>query len=140
MRLTLVGGRVVEVDGYCAETNTVYEFDGCFYHGCPCCYQSDSICPHRVKKFTNQNGEIKSKPLRFGNLLSSTIVKHEQIKESGFELVTIWECQWDKKVKEEHLPHSRADIEHLKPLIPRDAYFGGRTNAVKLYYLSLIHI
>ena len=37
VRLTVVGGRVVEVDGYCAETNTVYEFDGCFYHGCPCC-------------------------------------------------------------------------------------------------------
>ena len=24
------------VDGYCAETKTVYEFSGCFYHGCKC--------------------------------------------------------------------------------------------------------
>ena len=24
------------VDGYCAETKTVYEFWGCFYHGCKC--------------------------------------------------------------------------------------------------------
>jgi hypothetical protein len=28
----------------------------------------------------------------------------------------------------------RRDIEHLKKIVPRDAYFGGRTNAVKLYY------
>ena len=24
------------VDGYCAETKTVYEFLGCFWHGCKC--------------------------------------------------------------------------------------------------------
>lgn len=24
------------VDGYCAETRTVYEFLGCYYHGCTC--------------------------------------------------------------------------------------------------------
>ena len=22
------------VDGFCAETNTIYQFHGCFYHGC----------------------------------------------------------------------------------------------------------
>jgi hypothetical protein len=33
-----------------------------------------------------------------------------------------------------NLPTTRADIEHLRPLIPRDAYFGGRVNAAKLYY------
>ena len=26
------------VDGYCQATNTVYEFHGCFWHGCPRCY------------------------------------------------------------------------------------------------------
>jgi hypothetical protein len=24
------------VDGYCAKTRTVYEFLGCYYHGCKC--------------------------------------------------------------------------------------------------------
>jgi G:T-mismatch repair DNA endonuclease (very short patch repair protein) len=24
------------VDGYCPETRTVFEFYGCYYHGCPC--------------------------------------------------------------------------------------------------------
>ena len=26
------------VDGYCHDTQTVYEFQGCFTHGCPTCY------------------------------------------------------------------------------------------------------
>ena len=26
------------VDGYDEETNTVYEFQGCFFHGCRTCY------------------------------------------------------------------------------------------------------
>ena len=26
------------VDGFCRETNIVYEFHGCFWHGCPKCY------------------------------------------------------------------------------------------------------
>ena len=28
------------VDGYCKETDTVYEFQGCFMHGGPKCYNS----------------------------------------------------------------------------------------------------
>ena len=28
----------------------------------------------------------------------------------------------------------RPHLEHHKPLIPRNAYFGGRVNAAKLYY------
>ena len=46
----------------------------------------------------------------------------------------MWECQWDKICKAKNLPTTRADIDYLKCLIPRDAYFGGRVNAAKLYY------
>jgi hypothetical protein len=27
----------LKVDGYCAETRTVYELSGCYWHGCPHC-------------------------------------------------------------------------------------------------------
>ena len=33
------------VDGFCGQTNTVYEFQGCFWHGCPKCYTGDRINP-----------------------------------------------------------------------------------------------
>jgi hypothetical protein len=33
------------VDGYDSETKTVYEFYGCFSHGCPRCYTKDAFNP-----------------------------------------------------------------------------------------------
>ena len=33
------------VDGFCKKTNTVYEFQGCFWHGCQLCYTQDRINP-----------------------------------------------------------------------------------------------
>ena len=43
----LTGGEVNikdvgKVDGFCKDTNTMYEFQGCFWHGCKACY-SDTI-------------------------------------------------------------------------------------------------
>ena len=32
-----------KVDGFCEETNTVYKFYGCFWHGCPNCYRPNII-------------------------------------------------------------------------------------------------
>src|SRR5439155_9913349 len=32
--------RPYSVDGYCAETKTVYEFHGCLFHGCKNCYRT----------------------------------------------------------------------------------------------------
>ena len=46
----------------------------------------------------------------------------------------MWECQQDNICKAYKLPTSRADLEYLKPLIPRDVYFGGHTNACCLYH------
>ena len=34
-----IGDKAYKVDGFCEETNPVYEFYGCFWHGCPNCYK-----------------------------------------------------------------------------------------------------
>ena len=47
----------------------------------------------------------------------------------------MWECQWDQIVKAKNINIKRPDLEHTKPLQPRGAYFGGRVNAAKLYYI-----
>ena len=43
----LNGGEVnicgAKVDGFNQETNIVYQFRGCFWHGCPECYNEDTI-------------------------------------------------------------------------------------------------
>ena len=38
-----IGNKTYKVDGFCEETNTVYEFYGCFWHGCPNCYKPNII-------------------------------------------------------------------------------------------------
>ena len=38
------------------------------------------------------------------------------------------------RYEEMKIETNRPDLEHHKPLVPRDAYFGGRVIAVKLYY------
>ncbi|GFU31440.1 uncharacterized protein NPIL_147201 [Nephila pilipes] len=35
----------LSVDGFCKETNTVYQYQGCFHHGCEMCYDGDLIHP-----------------------------------------------------------------------------------------------
>jgi len=33
-----VNGKTYKVDGYCNETNTIYQFHGCYFHACKSCY------------------------------------------------------------------------------------------------------
>lgn len=74
------------VDGYCEETNTVYEFHGDIWHGNPNCFKPDE-CPHPFRP------EITAK-----QLYESTIAKEDFLKQH-FTVVTIWESDWLAKDK-----------------------------------------
>ena len=54
-----------EVDGFCKATNMVYEFQGCFWHGCKKCYTENTINPWKqVEMGELQNRtEIKNRKL-----------------------------------------------------------------------------
>ena len=44
-------GKMYYVDGFCEATNTVYEFYGCVFHGCPLCFDGENDHPfHSVQK------------------------------------------------------------------------------------------
>ena len=44
-------GKVYHVDGFCKETNTVYEFYGCVFHSCPLCFDGKNDHPfHNERK------------------------------------------------------------------------------------------
>ena len=43
------------VDGFCRENNTVYQFHGCFYHGCSKCYDSNEFNTVLNEKFNTLN-------------------------------------------------------------------------------------
>jgi len=62
------------VDGFDPATNTVYEFLGDFWHGNP----------------------NKKNSKTFGELYQNTLIKEQQIRDMGFNLITIWESDWIK--------------------------------------------
>jgi len=67
------------VDGYCAETRTIYEFLGC-YHGCKC-------QPFRDVK-TMASGET------LAERYEQTLVRIEQLS-AGYTVKVQWECEFE---------------------------------------------
>ena len=71
-----------KADGYCKETNTIYEYHGDFWHGNPKKYNLIDINKRNNKTF----GEIYQK----------TIEREQQIRDLGYNLVIMWEHDWNK--------------------------------------------
>jgi hypothetical protein len=68
-------------DGYCRETNTIYEFHGDFFHGNPKIFKSNGF-----------NALCKK---TYGELYKKTILKEQKIKKLGFKLIVMWESDWN---------------------------------------------
>ena len=114
-----IGNKSYKVDGFCGETNTIYEFYGCFWHGCPKCYRPNIINSKNQKDM--------------GTLNDLTVEKRDTIKNAGYNHVSTYECQLTKN-KDFQKFTKNFTHEIVEPLNPRDAFYGGRTNATKLLY------
>lgn len=75
-----LGGRRFTVDGFDPTTNTVYEFNGDYFHGNPRYFESCWI--HRLSK----------QP--FGLLYENTLEKERRLIAAGYNVVSIWESDW----------------------------------------------
>ena len=114
------------VDGWNKNGKIAFEFLGCLWHGCPSCY------PHR------RNAQHAVMPDRtFNEVHRATQEKLKRLKEAKEvkEVKSIWQCQWKKLVEEnEEIKRVVSELERVDPLVPRDAFFGGRTGAVSLFH------
>ena len=72
------------VDGYDPKTNTVYEFQGDFWHGNPRRFKPDDI--------NTRNG------CTFGFLFERTQAKNTRIRDLGYNVVEMWEIDWDRAI------------------------------------------
>jgi len=72
-----VSGKNYIVDGFDPNTNTVYEWNGSFWHGNPDYYDLER--PHPVLKENT-----------FGDLYERTIKKQEDILNSGYNIIVQW--------------------------------------------------
>ena len=118
-----IPGTNFKVDGYCPDTRTVYGFQGCFTHGCLTCY------PNRYEKHPRHYDRTMH------DVYDTTQRKVQQLTEQGYKVLQMWGCEW------KHLKKTQPEIDSfvqgldfISPLQPRDAFCGGRTNAVKLYH------
>jgi len=58
-----------------------------------------------------------------------------KLQDQGNVVKEMWECEWDNEVKyNQELQQFLLNFEIIDPLQPRHAFFGGRTNAVKLHH------
>ncbi|KAJ8019010.1 putative DNA polymerase [Holothuria leucospilota] len=112
------------VDGFDPEGKIIFAFQGCFWHGCPKCFNEDSIHP-----FKNESmGEVFKR---------SEKVKKFFLSCEGYQYVEMWEHDWKelKKTLSQEMLNEIGEIpRNLQPLVPREAFFGGRTNGIKLYH------
>ena len=120
----LQGAKTYYVDGYDANTHTVYEFNGCFWHGCPRCFPDRDKTRHKMCDQTMRDA------------YEATILKQDALFAEGYNVIAMWECEWTQlKQEDESVRQLVQSFELVSRLQPRDAFFGGRTNAIKLHHV-----
>ena len=69
------------------------------------------------------------------DLYMATVEKAQFLKDQGFNVVEVWECEIKRELaRDEEMKEYFDHYEAVEPLEPRDAFFGGRTNAARLYH------
>lgn len=79
------GRTYYKLDGYCKETNTAYEFHGDLWHGNPNKFNMFDVNPINKEYY--------------GVLFHKTYVREENLKKLGYNLVVMWEEDYDKLSK-----------------------------------------
>ena len=68
-------------------------------------------------------------------LYKDTLKKVNYLESHGFVVVQKWQCELEKELKEdEEMKQFFDEYEIVDPLQPREAFYGGRTNATKLFH------
>ena len=75
-----LGDRQLPVDGFDPASNTPYQYMGCYWHGCPSCFDPED--PHPTR------GET------YGYWYEKTLQNIAYLEEIGYSPVVQWGCQW----------------------------------------------
>jgi len=113
----------VKVDGYCLETNEVFKYLGCFWHGCPACM------PYRDRPIGNTTETLQS-------MYEGTMTRLQQIKDVDY-IVSVRGCEFRiLLLQNSGLECQLSSHPYVKnsPINIRDALCGGKTEVTKTYY------
>ena len=119
-----IPGTPYHVDGYEAETKSCWEFLGCIWHGCMDCYPVDRT--EIRHPYTRQT---------MNELYVITKKRERALVRKRYNYNAIWECEFKDMIKNvDGLKEFVDNLELEDRLDPRESFFGGRTNAAKLYH------
>jgi len=96
-----IPGTRYKADGYCAETNTVYEFHGDYWHGNPAVFSADHRSYFGVT---------------FGELYEKTMKRENEIRNLGYNVVNMWEFDW-KKINRNILKFQKRCRNNKNPIL-----------------------
>jgi len=69
------------------------------------------------------------------SLYLKTMRRERILKEKGYRVLSVWECQWEKMKKEDtEIQDFLDELDIPSRLVMRDSFKGGRTNCTKLWY------
>lgn len=78
--IVYINNKKYKIDGFDPKTNTIYEYNGDFWHGNP-------------KKFKSTDINPKTKTT-YGELFEATMKKERNIKNAGYNFISIWESDF----------------------------------------------
>ena len=92
------------VDGYCDHCKTVFEAMGCYYHFCSCQETRPSLSEQDIER-GNKKREMDE-------------LRREYIKERGYKIQEMWECEWWKHFKTDSSiqNHVKTNFPYKRPL------------------------
>ena len=112
-----------KLDGYFEYDGNKFacEYYGCNWHGCELCFPSD-------------RESTMNKGISMAQLYRDTQVRENRLREMGYKIISIWGCQFKQEQDSNNEVKKFVDNLDIQDSINlRDAYFGGRTNALVLY-------
>lgn len=123
---------VMFADGFDHESKTIYEVNGCAWHGCPSCYPSNRSCinPLTGRSHDATYSSVHDKQSYYANLRSSF---------PDMQFNEIWECEirvqmgFDNEMNEfmrERITYYRT-LKKVGGCDLRESYFGGRTENIQ---------
>ena len=88
----IIGRKKFFVDGYEPKTRTIFQYYGCKWHGCPR-QKSGSSGRRPLGRSKGLKAGAKLLALSSEERYSKTIYLEEKMKEQGFKLISVWECE-----------------------------------------------
>jgi len=115
------------VDGYSYHTSfgeNIYEFLGCFWHGCPHCHGEKLASLIEIHP-------VRGIPWKMIYHKTIDKIKHLRKVYGTDRVITIWECEFDQSLH--HSPLSSYEKEICNLIQDREMFFGGRTEVFSPY-------